>query len=90
MSGYLTLKTEFSFGKCYGFITRIFNEYSDAGFIGIADEWSTFGFFRLQSLCNTHNNENKDRSKWLEKFDKEKVKYASDVICSTNQYYIQN
>ena len=78
MSGYLTLRTEFSFGKCYGFITRLFNEYSDSGFIGIADEWSTFGFYRLQTLCNAHNNENKDRSKWLAKFNEEKVKLASE------------
>jgi len=72
MIGYLTLRSEYSFKKCYGFLDRLFNEYSDSGFIGIADEWNTFSFYRLQVLCNAHNNENE--SEWLSKFNEEKKK----------------
>lgn len=75
MIGYLSLKTEYSFGITYGFMSRTFNEYSDIGFIGIADSWSTFGFYPLQLLCNTHN---EDATRWMDKIAKMKLKTASE------------
>jgi len=71
-SGNLTIKTCYNFGKTYGFLDRLFNEYSDEGFIGVSDEWNTFSFYRLQILCDTHNQDNE--SEWLAKFEKEKKK----------------
>lgn len=60
MIGHLTLHSEFSFGKCYGFMNRTVNEYSDAGFIGICDNWNTFSAYRMQQACKKHNESLKD------------------------------
>jgi len=53
--GHLTLHSEYSFGACYGFLTRLVNEYSDDGFIGICDNFNTFSAYRLQEACRKHN-----------------------------------
>ena len=58
--GYLTLKTGFSFGKCYGFLERLINEYSDDGFIGFCDIENTFMVHRVREICNKHNDSIKD------------------------------
>jgi len=55
MIGHLTLRTGYSFSKCYGFLTRLVNEYSDCGFIGICDDFNTFSVYKLQQACKKHN-----------------------------------
>ena len=76
--GHITLKTEYSFGTCFGFLARTFNEYSDSGYIGIADT-TTFGFYRLEVLCNAHNESAKDDERWQDKLSKMKNKVGSET-----------
>ena len=48
---HLTLKSEYSFGQCYGFLERLHDEFSNENVIGIADN-NTFSFFKLKKLCD--------------------------------------
>ena len=47
----ITLKSEYSFGQCYGFLKDLHDNYSKDGVIGIADN-NTFSFFKLKTMCN--------------------------------------
>ena len=47
----ITLKSEYSFGQCYGFLKYLHDNYSKDGVIGIADN-NTFSFFKLKMMCN--------------------------------------
>jgi len=47
---HLTLKSEYSFGKCYGFLNVLHSEYTHNGVIGVADD-NTISFYKLQQLC---------------------------------------
>ena len=48
---HLTLKSEYSFGQCYGFLDKLHNNYALNDVIGIADN-NTFSFFKLKKLCD--------------------------------------
>lgn len=48
---HIALKSEYSFGQCYGFLPKLHNNYAISNFIGIAD-FNTFSFFKLKKLCD--------------------------------------
>ena len=47
---HLTLRTEYSFKKCFGFLKELHDDYSHNDVIGIADD-NTLGFYKLFELC---------------------------------------
>lgn len=47
---HIALKSEYSFGKTYGFLGKLHDEYSVNKVIGIAD-FNTFSVFKLKKLC---------------------------------------
>lgn len=47
---HITLKSEYSFGQCYGYLKDLHDNYSHNNVIGIADT-NTFSFYKLQQLC---------------------------------------
>ena len=51
---HIALKSEYSFGQCYGFLDKLHDKYSDDGAIGIAD-FNTFSIYKLRKLCNKSN-----------------------------------
>jgi len=51
---HIALKSEYSFGQCYGFLDKLHNEYSNDGAIGIAD-FNTFSIYKLRKLCDKSN-----------------------------------
>ena len=48
---HLTLKTEYSFGQCYGFLKTLHDNYANKDVIGIADT-NTISFYKLKRLCD--------------------------------------
>lgn len=48
---HLTLRSEYSFGACYGFLEKLHDDYSEDNVIGIAD-YNTFSVFKLKKLCD--------------------------------------
>jgi len=47
---HLTLKSEYSFGQCFGYLKSLHDNYSSDGVIGIADT-NTFSFYKLEQMC---------------------------------------
>lgn len=47
---HIALKSEYSFGQCYGFLNKLHDEYSSDGAIGIAD-FNTFSFYKIKKMC---------------------------------------
>jgi len=47
---HLTLRTEYSFKQCFGFLQELHDNYSHNGVIGIAD-YNTLGFYKLYEMC---------------------------------------
>lgn len=50
---HLTLRSEYSFGRCFGFLKSIYADYAKNGYIGVSD-WNTFSFYKLQQLCKVN------------------------------------
>ena len=51
---HLTLKSEYSFGECYGFLKELHKKHTKGGYIGVADS-NTFSFYKLQQLCKKND-----------------------------------
>lgn len=47
---HLTLRSEYSFKQCFGFLQELHDNYSYNDVIGIADS-NTFGFYKLYEMC---------------------------------------
>jgi len=52
---HLTLRTEYSFKQCFGFMQELHDDYTYNGVIGIAD-YNTLGFYKLYEICKKSGN----------------------------------
>ena len=52
---HLTLRTEYSFKQCFGFLQELHDTYAYKGVIGIAD-YNTLGFYKLYDMCKKSGN----------------------------------
>ena len=48
---HITLKSEYSFGQCYGFLKDLHDNHSEDGVIGVCD-FNTFSVFKLKKMCD--------------------------------------